>query len=153
VHFPAGEWLPFEADGAAAVQGPQFLSVAAPLERMPLYVRAGAVLPMSSEAATTAQIDRSVLELHLYLPESDGRTSSRLRLDDGLSLEYSGQLYEFDLVRSRASLRLETRISGTAGGWTPKLWRLVLHRSGRATSTRELAQLPASLPLDCAGDL
>ncbi len=44
VYFPRGLWWPFERSGSP-IAGPGFHSVEAPLERIPLYVRAGAVIP------------------------------------------------------------------------------------------------------------
>lgn len=44
VYFPAGRWWALE-DVTCAIDGPGFVEVAAPLEHIPIFVRAGAVLP------------------------------------------------------------------------------------------------------------
>ncbi|HQE93320.1 MAG TPA: glycoside hydrolase family 31 protein [Anaerolineae bacterium] len=44
VYFPKGRWWALE-DVACVVDGPGFVEVAAPLERIPLFVRAGTVIP------------------------------------------------------------------------------------------------------------
>lgn len=44
VYFPTGRWWALE-DAACVIEGPGFVEVAAPLERIPLFVRAGAVIP------------------------------------------------------------------------------------------------------------
>jgi alpha-D-xyloside xylohydrolase len=49
VYFPAGEWRRLEQPGEI-VAGPGFHTVSAPLERAPVYVRAGAVIPRYAQA-------------------------------------------------------------------------------------------------------
>ncbi|MFN2284516.1 MAG: TIM-barrel domain-containing protein, partial [Anaerolineae bacterium] len=44
IYFPAGRWWALE-DVACVVEGPHFVEVAAPLERIPIFARAGAVIP------------------------------------------------------------------------------------------------------------
>jgi alpha-glucosidase (family GH31 glycosyl hydrolase) len=51
VYFPAGEWRRLEEPGEV-VAGPGFRTVSAPLERVPVYVRAGAVIPYYAQAPT-----------------------------------------------------------------------------------------------------
>jgi len=48
VIFPSGHWRPFE--GGEAVEGPCARNVEAPLERIPLFVRVGATIPMFETA-------------------------------------------------------------------------------------------------------
>jgi hypothetical protein len=49
VYFPRGEWRHLEQPGEI-VSGPGFRTVSAPLERLPVYVRAGAVIPQYTQA-------------------------------------------------------------------------------------------------------
>jgi alpha-D-xyloside xylohydrolase len=49
VYFPVGEWRPLEGPGGP-VSGPGFRKVDAELARVPLYVRAGAVIPSYVQA-------------------------------------------------------------------------------------------------------
>jgi alpha-glucosidase len=85
VALPAGKWEDFHSgetfDGAAAV------SADAPLDRMPLFVRGGAPLPMWEPAESTEWIDRSRLRVECYpggaartpLYEDDGETRNHAR--------------------------------------------------------------------------
>jgi len=77
VLLPPGGWYDFWEDTLYPRPGPE--PVAAPLERIPLFVRAGSVLPMRSEQHP----DR--LELHLYAPPpGDERPrTTRLYTDAG----------------------------------------------------------------------
>ncbi len=70
VFLPPGGWYSFWEDQPFAGPGP--IEVEAPLERIPIFVRAGSILPMAEEGLT----------LHLYVP-SDGEGEGALYLDAG----------------------------------------------------------------------
>ncbi len=48
IWFPPGEWTDFET--GETIEGPQQLRVPAPIDKLPLYVRAGAIIPMANQA-------------------------------------------------------------------------------------------------------
>jgi len=64
VYFPAGSWYDFW--NGQQYTGPSERVVAAELDRVPLFVRAGAVLPLEVEGRLT---------LHLYPPDKGGNVS------------------------------------------------------------------------------
>ncbi|WP_376788474.1 TIM-barrel domain-containing protein [Thermoflexus sp.] len=70
VFLPAGEWYDFWSDRRFA--GPGVVEVEAPLERIPVFVRAGSILPMAEDG----------LRLHLYWP-SQGEGEGILYQDAG----------------------------------------------------------------------
>ncbi|MCS7350763.1 glycoside hydrolase family 31 protein [Thermoflexus sp.] len=70
VFLPSGEWYDFWEDRRLA--GPGFIEAEAPLERIPVFVRAGSVLPMAEDGLT----------LHLYAP-SAGEGEGTLYSDAG----------------------------------------------------------------------
>jgi alpha-glucosidase len=74
VAIPSGEWISYWDD--RVYQGPDEADFETPLERIPLLVRAGCVLPMEVEGA---------LQLHLYPPSQPPSTAweSDLYLDAG----------------------------------------------------------------------
>ena len=79
VWFPAGEWVDFWT--GEVVSGPVHRVVQAPLEVLPLYVRAGAVIPMGPVQQHTSELGLEPLTLHVYAPaESGGYT---VRTDAG----------------------------------------------------------------------
>lgn len=84
VYLPAGEWYDWHSD--QHVGGQRFLLVPTPMERIPLFVRAGAVVPMWPEApASTDGYFPEVVELHLFVPVDEVPASSVLVEDDGLT--------------------------------------------------------------------
>jgi alpha-glucosidase len=114
VYFPRGEWLAYE-DGHR-VTGPALRTVAAPLERLPFFVRAGAVVPLWSEIpATTKGHHPESIELLLAVPEANGEWVSVLHEDDGLTFarrEGACLRTRFTVRRAGGHLSLEIATEG-----------------------------------------
>ncbi|HEX5787133.1 MAG TPA: TIM-barrel domain-containing protein [Woeseiaceae bacterium] len=84
VYLPAGtDWYDF--DTGARHAGGQTIEAAAPLERMPLFVRAGAILPTGPSIRHTGESLNAPLTLHVYTG-ADGAFD--IYEDDGLSYAY-----------------------------------------------------------------
>jgi alpha-D-xyloside xylohydrolase len=84
VYLPAGvKWYDFWTGEVTA--GGQDVDRATPLAVMPLYVRAGTILPMGPESEYSDQHPDGVVELRIY-PGHDG--SVKLYEDDGISYDY-----------------------------------------------------------------
>ncbi len=109
VMLPAGEWYDFWSDEKLA--GGQTVSRETPLDRVPLFVRAGAVLPMTEVQQFTGEKPDAPLTLHLY----PGEGVSWLYEDDGESLAYrSGEyrLTRFEMQKNGNELVLQREIQG-----------------------------------------
>jgi alpha-D-xyloside xylohydrolase len=93
VYLPTGTWWDFWT--GAAVQGGQTLQAEAPLERMPVYVRAGSIVTLGpAHKPSPAEADKP-LELRIY-PGADGQTV--LYEDSGNSYDYEhGAFSRIDL--------------------------------------------------------
>ena len=123
VYLPAGTWYDFWSD--AVYVGGRDVLVDAPLERMPLFVRAGSVIPMWPVMQYVGQRPVDVLTLHVY----PGDGESWLYEDDGHSWacqrgEY--RLTRFTLRREGGALELRCQIEGS---YTPTYdrYRVVVH--------------------------
>jgi alpha-glucosidase (family GH31 glycosyl hydrolase) len=85
VYLPAGVWYDFWT--GARHEGPSGVTVESPLERLPLFVRAGAIVPMGPVVQHTAERPLDDLTLLVYpagasrfeLYEDDGRTNAYRR--------------------------------------------------------------------------
>ena len=114
VYLPTGDWYDWHT--GELVRGRQFLVVATPLDRIPIFARGGAVIPMWSEAPdSTTGYQPVVVELHLFVPASDGVYQSMLQEDDGLTFAaLAGARYRttFALTRAGAELTLSADVSG-----------------------------------------
>jgi alpha-glucosidase len=114
VYLPAGEWYDWHT--GEPVGGQRFLTAATPMEQIPLFARAGAVIPMWVEAPpSTLGFAPEVVELHLFVPSADGTTTSVLQEDDGLTFAASsGACYRTELTVARAgrTVVLQATVSG-----------------------------------------
>ena len=103
VYLPAGtDW--YDLATGAYVKGARSITAPAPIDRMPLYVRAGSIIPTGSEVQTTAQQPDGPIVLHVFTG-ADGTFT--LFEDDGLSREYEkGAFAEVPLRWNEASRTL-----------------------------------------------
>lgn len=89
VYFPAGKrWYDFYT--GVATEGGQTLTVAAPYERMPLYVAAGAIVPFGPDMQWSAEKPADVINLYVYTG-ADG--SFTLYEDEDLNYNYERGAY------------------------------------------------------------
>jgi len=130
VYLPGGGWYDWHTDALHA--GPGFVIAATPMDTIPLYARAGAVLPMWPTApASTSRHHPDTLELHVFVPQADGRWTSLLQEDDGLTdAHLDGGRYRTMLVLERSEGRVTVSAAVTGEGY-PEFAReqfvLVLH--------------------------
>ena len=114
VYLPAGDWYDWHTDEVFG--GHQFLVAPTPMDRIPLYARGGAVIPMWAEApASTDAFHPDVVELHLFVPLADGVHTSMLQEDDGLTFAaLDGARYRttFTVTRSGDRLSVEATVAG-----------------------------------------
>ena len=83
VYLPAGaDWYNFWTN--EKLRGGQWVTVAAPIAQMPVFVRAGSIVPIGSDIQSTAS-KQSIAEIKVY-PGADGEFA--LYDDDGVSYDY-----------------------------------------------------------------
>ena len=103
VYLPEGIWIDYWTGTRHA--GRTTLRVAAPLETVPLFVRAGAVIPTGPEMSWVGEKALDPLTFEIY-PDDHGRARGILYEDDGTSPAY--------LAGSRAANRDPRRPGGRA---------------------------------------
>ncbi len=105
VYLPAGvSWCDFHT--GQWYQGGQTVTVDAPLERAPLFVRAGGMIPMGKVMRFVGELPDDYRQIFAFPHPGGGDSVFALIEDDGVSLDYRNGGY--------TSLRLEMR--ATAGG-------------------------------------
>jgi len=118
VYLPAGTgWYDFWTNRQYA--GGQTITAAAPIDRIPVFVRAGSILPLGAQVASTAT-HQSLSEVRVY-PGHDAHFA--LYDDDGITYGYErGQGRTAVLAWDEAT----SRLSVTSGdpGWVGDLARL-----------------------------
>jgi alpha-glucosidase len=134
VVLPPGEWVDFWTDECH--QGPGTVTVETPLERIPLFVRAGAVLPMEEEGRTC---------LHLFPPTREGTgevpPGGALFVDSG---DGDGpRRYEtFEVSSVPGLLRLRREVRDDTGVAEPAL-TLSVHGEAPTSVTVEGKEVPS----------
>ncbi|NMG05483.1 glycoside hydrolase family 31 protein [Brasilonema sp. UFV-L1] len=125
VYLPAGTWYDWWTGESYC--GPVHILAHAPLEKMPLYIRAGAIIPMQS---VMQYVDEHPLE-QLSLRVFSGTGEFTLYEDDGCTFEY--QKGAFASVNYRVSVSGEetiVEIGARDGGWTPSPRKVIVELVG-----------------------
>ena len=95
MYFPEGtRWYDFYTDGT--VEGGQQLAVEAPYDRMPLYVRAGSILPMGPDMEWSDEKPLETVALMVYAG-ADGQFT--LYEDEGTNYNYEKGAYSMIPIR------------------------------------------------------
>lgn len=94
VYLPAGTW--YDWWSGERFDGPTHISAHAPLERMPIYVKAGAVIPLA--LVMQYSDERPIDQLPLRVWSGDGEWT--LYEDDGRSFEYSAGIFATTTYRT-----------------------------------------------------
>ena len=133
VYLPAGEWFDWATD--ERIQGGRSIKAEAPAERIPVFAKAGSVIPMLPKAPqTTADLSVESVQLHVFVPGQDGVFESELVEDDGLTFAASEGAYlktMLRLERSGSSLVLTGSVSGKGfAEFVRKEFEVVLHGAG-----------------------
>ncbi len=127
VYLPAGSWYDFWSD--VRHEGPTHIEVDAPLERVPIFVRAGSVVPITGAPASS-------LQAHVYPPvvQASGLQASGpqpagwLYEDDGETLAY--QRGDYRLTRFTLTVadgRLDVRQERVAGDLPVRPLDVIVH--------------------------
>jgi len=137
VYLPAGTWYDWHTD--EALTGPRWVVAPTPMERIPLYARGGAVIPMWPTApASTAGHHPEAVELHLYVPGSDGTWTSFLQEDDGVTTaaERGARVRTgFTVTRSGERVVLQAEVTGDGyPEFARERFELVLHGAAPAAA-------------------
>ncbi len=115
VYLPAGGWYAWHSGEFFA--DPGSISVATPLGSIPVFARAGAVIPMWPEAPpSTLGYQPKTIELRVFVPAADGVFTSFWQEDDGEST--AAQLAD-QRLRSTVAVRRRgatISLSGTVSG-------------------------------------
>jgi alpha-glucosidase len=115
VHLPVGpgEWLDFWT--GKHVAGGQIVVAPAPLERIPLFVPAGAIIPATDTSDMRRLHDEPSRALRIFPGSGRGSSAFTLYEDDGLTLRYRDGEYaevECGLEWTANAVRLQVRKRG-----------------------------------------
>jgi alpha-glucosidase len=135
VYLPEGSWYHWHT--GELVAGKRFVLAPTPMEYIPLYARAGAVIPLWPVVPpSTAGYHPQVIELHIFVPTADGSYDSVLYEDDGLSFAFrEGAYYRTTFSLTREATRLTLRAAVVGAGYAEfarQAFQLVFHGASPA---------------------
>jgi len=108
VYLPKGSWYDYWTN--KKYEGETTISVDAPLETVPMFVRAGAILPMWPELKYVGEKPLDPITFNIY-PDQKGSASVSLYEDDGISPAYKQEGFR----------RTTINVASSAGGFTVTL--------------------------------
>lgn len=126
VYLPRGTWYDYWTERRAT--GPAAVSVEAPLDRIPIFVRGGAIIPTQQVVEFVDQAPINPLTFEIY-PE--GESSRDYYEDDGLSFDYRQGVWLRQQLSVSETLRgVTVKVSAHQGSYTPPARSLVftIHR-------------------------
>jgi alpha-D-xyloside xylohydrolase len=129
VYLPAGTWLDYWTKNI--VNGPRWLDLQVPLDRLPLWVRAGAIIPMGPEMAHTGEKPLDPLTLELYQPEREAQTVIHDEHQPDIPVRYN---------RRASSLTVE--VGPSLGALEIILYGVTATRASLGSQPLTLAQMP-----------
>ncbi|HEY8412123.1 MAG TPA: TIM-barrel domain-containing protein, partial [Pyrinomonadaceae bacterium] len=117
VYLPPGSWYDYWTN--KKYSGGTMINVEAPLETVPLFVRAGAMIPTMLPVNYVGEKPVDAITFHVY-PDDQGRAAGRLYEDDGTSPAYKGGMFRRTSVSARRIGRgLATFVDKTEGQYNP----------------------------------
>ncbi|MEP6719442.1 MAG: glycoside hydrolase family 31 protein [bacterium] len=98
VYLPKGVWYDYWTN--KKYEGGKMISVEAPLETVPMFVRAGAIIPTWPEMKYVSEKPADPITFNIY-PDDSGTASATLYEDDGVSPAYKQGAFRRTTVNAR----------------------------------------------------
>lgn len=107
-YLPQGGWYDFYTD--EYLMGKQEITTACPIDKLPVFVKAGSIIPMQSPVQNTSEKPSDTLMVHLYHAESSNDVEWTFYEDDGETYQYQdGAFYLRKMVYKPAINEVEFR--------------------------------------------
>jgi alpha-glucosidase len=120
VHLPQGEWYEYWSGAkipAGQNDGGETLKVTPKLDELPVYIRAGSILPQQPVVQNTQEIPQGPLQLSVYPGEN---CSGELYMDDGHTFNYGrGEYLRTSFSCSVATNSVAVQMSAAQGNYKP----------------------------------
>jgi len=110
VYFPEGEWIDFWT--GQSFKGPEYKIIDAPLSKLPIFLKAGSILPLNKKLNYIGEKELEELEFNIYLSNEIDYNNYRLYDDDGISFDYLEGKYNltdfsYQINENKISLKID----------------------------------------------
>ena len=117
VYLPKGTWYDYWTN--KVYSGGTMISVEAPLDTVPMFVRGGAIIPMGPSLNYVGEKPLDPITFNIY-PDNTGSASSKLYEDDGLSPAYKqGAFRRTAFSAKRAGRGFVVTVGAAEGSYSP----------------------------------
>ncbi|HKP13855.1 MAG TPA: TIM-barrel domain-containing protein, partial [Blastocatellia bacterium] len=138
VYLPAGEWVDYWTN--KRIRGGALIQADAPIDVVPMYVRAGAVIPMGPEMNYVGEKPFDPLTLVVY-PGAKGEAAASIYEDDGMTQGYrQGVFRRTSVSAARSGAGMQIKISAPEGSYNAGARGI--------TAVVKSASRPAAIALD-----
>jgi len=140
VYLPPGTWYDYWTN--KKYSGGTMISVEAPLDVVPMFVRGGAMIPVGPSLNYVGEKPADPITLNIY-PDEAGSASATLYEDDGLSPAYKNGAFRRTSFTARRGLNgFVISIGAPQGAYNPgpRKFNFVVKPAGRVVSVSEARQ-------------
>jgi alpha-glucosidase len=117
VYLPEGAWVDYWT--GKRIAGGGMIQADAPLETVPMYIRAGAIIPMGPEMNYVGEKRFDPITFSIY-PDAKGQAEMTLYEDDGLSPAYKQGVFRRTSVSvSKSGDGFQVNVSAPEGSYDP----------------------------------
>lgn len=134
VYLPEGNWIDYWT--GKTYNGKQYINVVCPLDTLPIFVKAGAIIPMQPAMNYVGEKPVTTLTLDIY----PGNGSAFVYEDDGTSLQYQQGRYASTSITSNFRKgSASIRINKSTGSFTPvkRNYLLTVHLASKPVAVLE----------------
>lgn len=150
--LPPGRW--YSAWTGEVMSGPRIIATALPIEKMPIYLRSGAIIPQAPDMLYTGEKPWETISLDIYPCDRCSR-SFQLYEDDTISNEYKQGIYrttKIDVVQNRKKGRINVTIAAAQGNYQDSLesrrWVIRLHQPDKVVALNTFTVNENGFPID-----
>ena len=132
VYLPKGSWYDYWTN--KKYEGGTMIAVDAPLETVPMFVRAGSIIPMAPQMNYVGEKPVDPITFHIY-PDESGSASASLYEDDGVSPLYKQVAFRRTTISvRRAGLGYVATTTPSPGQYQPgsRSFSFVIKSTARA---------------------
>ncbi|HSD62162.1 MAG TPA: glycoside hydrolase family 31 protein, partial [Ignavibacteriaceae bacterium] len=116
LYLPEGKWLNWWNN--KVYDGNQWIVVEAPIDRIPLFLREGAIIPMQEVQNYAGEKNIDELTFKIFSSEN---SNYHFYQDDGTSLDYKNDKYLLTDVDEQNDSALEIKINKAKGSYKPEI--------------------------------
>ena len=130
--IPPGTWI--DVWSGSTITGPQTITATVPLEKMPIYIKAGTIVPLAPDMSYIGQKPWDPITLDVY-PTGSKTASVNMYEDDGISKDYKNGSYRttqftstVDTANKKVTVTINPAQGTYSGASANRSWVVRVHR-------------------------